>query len=45
MRPLLHTSKSTQKLAEELTAAGHPVSADTVLRLLREMGLTTQKTR
>ncbi|MBN2801000.1 MAG: hypothetical protein JXX28_17815 [Deltaproteobacteria bacterium] len=33
------------QLAEELTAAGHPVRADTVLRLLREMGFTMQKSR
>ena len=44
-RPLLHTSKSTETLARELTAAGHPVSGDTVLRLLPELGFTMQKTR
>ena len=45
MRPLLHTSKSAEKLARELTAAGHPVSGDTVLRLLPELGFTMQKTQ
>lgn len=36
------TTLSTQKLAGELTAAGHPVSADTVARLLREAGFSLQ---
>lgn len=43
--PLLYTSKSAVSLARELTAAGHPVSADTVLRRLRDLGFTMQKTR
>src|SRR5947209_6748347 len=34
--PLRWTVKSTRALAAELTAAGHPVSADTVDKLLRE---------
>jgi hypothetical protein len=33
--PLRWTCKSTQELAETLTAQGHPVSDDTVGRLLR----------
>ena len=36
------TTLSTQKLAGELTAAGHRVSADTVARLLREAGFSLQ---
>jgi transposase len=43
--PLRWTSKSTRELAEALTAAGHPVSDDTVGRLLREQGYTLQRTR
>jgi hypothetical protein len=42
---LLWTSKSAPKLAAELTAAGHPVSPDTVLRLLHAEGFTLQATR
>jgi hypothetical protein len=34
--PLRWTSKSTRELAEALSAAGHPVSDDTVGRLLGE---------
>src|ERR1700758_90054 len=34
--PLRWTTKSTRKLAAELTAAGHKVSADTVRELLRQ---------
>lgn len=34
--PVRWTSKSLRRLAEELTAAGHPVSADVVGDLLRE---------
>src|SRR5439155_1556585 len=36
MTPLRWTTKSTRNLAGELTAAGHPVSADTVDKLLHE---------
>src|SRR5512133_3872232 len=43
--PLRWTSKSTRELAEALNAAGHPVSDDTVGRLLREQGYTLQRTR
>ena len=44
--PLRWTCKSTRELAQALTAAGHPVSDDTVGRLLREQGyrLRTAKT-
>src|SRR5665811_457321 len=40
--PLRWTTKSTQNLADELTAAGHGVSADTVGRLLKEDGYSLQ---
>ena len=36
------TTKSTQRVADELTAAGHAVSADTVGRLLKEDGYSLQ---
>ncbi len=36
------TTLSTDKLAAELTAAGHRVSADTVARLLKENGFSLQ---
>jgi hypothetical protein len=42
--PLRWTCKSTRKLADELTALGHPVSAKTVARLLRGMGYLLQAT-
>jgi hypothetical protein len=42
--PLRWTCKSTRELAEALTAAGHPVSDDTVGRLLREQGYRLQRT-
>jgi hypothetical protein len=42
--PLRWTCKSTRELAETLTAAGHPVSDDTVGRLLREQGYRLQRT-
>jgi hypothetical protein len=38
MSPLQWTTKSTRTLADELTRAGHKVSADTVGDLLREQG-------
>lgn len=38
--PLRWTTKSTRRLADELTAAGHKVAADTVGNLLREEGFT-----
>jgi Rhodopirellula transposase DDE domain len=40
--PLRWTVKSTRKLAAELTAQGHRVSADTVAGLLREQGFSLQ---
>jgi transposase len=40
--PLRWTTKSTRKLAAELTARGHKVSADTVGDLLREEGFSLQ---
>ena len=43
--PLRWSSKSTAKLASELTKAGHPASADTVGRLLKKQGFTLQATR
>ena len=42
--PLRWTCKSTRELAQALTAAGHPVSDDTVGRLLREQGYRLQRT-
>jgi Rhodopirellula transposase DDE domain len=42
MSPLRWTVKSTRKLAAELTAGGHPVSADTVGDLLRGQGFSLQ---
>src|SRR5256886_13120457 len=40
MSPLRWTTKSTRKLAAELTAQGHKVGADTVGDLLRHEGFT-----
>jgi transposase len=42
MSPLRWTTKSTRKLAAELAAQGHKVSADTVGDLLREEGFSLQ---
>jgi hypothetical protein len=42
--PLRWTCKSTRELAETLTAAGHPVSDDTVGRLLQQQGDRLQGT-
>jgi len=42
--PLRWTCKSTRELAEALTAQGHPLSDDTVGRLLRQQGCTLQRT-
>ncbi|WP_189317950.1 ISAzo13 family transposase, partial [Streptomyces brasiliensis] len=42
MSPLRWTTKSTRRLAAELTAQGHKVSADTVGDLLREEGFSLQ---
>src|SRR3954466_15441554 len=44
MSPLRWTTKSLRHLAAELTAHGHPVSAPTVGRLLREAGFSLQGT-
>jgi hypothetical protein len=43
--PLRWTCKSTSKLAEELTAMGHPVSATKVRGLLTELGYSLQANR
>jgi hypothetical protein len=43
--PLRWTSKGTRVLAEELTAAGHPVSHETVAQLLRALDYSLQSTR
>ena len=40
--PLRWTTKSTRNLAEQLTRAGHRISADTVGDLLREEGFSLQ---
>jgi hypothetical protein len=45
MSPLRWTSKSCAKLAEEVTARGHPVGARTVARLLRDLDYSLQGTR
>jgi hypothetical protein len=42
--PLRWTTKSTRQLAEALTAQGHPVSDDTVGRLLKQQGYRLQRT-
>jgi transposase len=42
MSPLRWTTKSTRKLAAELTARGHTIAADTVGDLLREEGFSLQ---
>ena len=42
MSPLRWTCKSTRRLAEELTAGGHPVSATKVRELLGEMEYSLQ---
>ena len=42
MSPLRWTTKSTRKLADELTRQGHHVGADTVGDLLREEGFSLQ---
>ncbi len=42
MSPLRWTCKSTRRLAEELTASGHPVSATKVRELLAEMDYSLQ---
>src|SRR5262245_12941338 len=42
MSPLRWTTKSTRRLADELTTQGHRVSADTVAHLLRVEGFSLQ---
>ena len=44
MSPLRWTTKSLRHLAERLTREGHPVSAPTVGRLLRDNGFSLQAT-
>jgi len=43
--PLRWTTKSTRVLAAELTAAGHPISRETVGALLRSIGYSLQGNR
>lgn len=45
MSPLRWTSKSTAKLAEELKAKGHRISARSVANLLRSQGYSLQSNR
>ena len=45
MRPLTWVSKSMDKLAETLTAMGHPISADTVRKELVKLGFSRQFNR
>jgi hypothetical protein len=42
MSPLRWTTKSTRKLADQLTRQGHRISAETVGDLLREEGFSLQ---
>jgi hypothetical protein len=44
-RPLQWVSKSMDKLADTLTAMGHPISADTVARELVKLGYSRQTNR
>ena len=44
-RPLLWVSKSMDKLADALTAMGHPISADTVAKELIKLGYCRQYNR
>ena len=45
MRPLIWVSKSMDKLAETLTAMGHPIGADTVRKELVKLGFSRQHNR
>ena len=45
MRPLIWVSKSMDKLADALTAAGHVISADTVKKELVKLGFSRQFNR
>jgi hypothetical protein len=44
-RPLRWVSKSMDKLADTLTAMGHPISADTVAKELAKLGFSRQHNR
>jgi hypothetical protein len=44
-RPLLWVSKSMDKLADALTAMGHPIGADTVAKELVKLGFSRQRNR
>jgi hypothetical protein len=44
-RPLRWVSKSMDKLADALTAMGHPISADTVAKELAKLGFSRQHNR
>lgn len=43
--PLRWTCKGTRRLAEEMTQAGHPISAGTVATLLKQQGYSLQGNR
>ncbi|MGH9578986.1 MAG: ISAzo13-like element transposase-related protein, partial [Terriglobales bacterium] len=43
--PLRWTSKSLRKLADELTAAGHPASVNVVSQVLRDLNYSLQANR
>jgi hypothetical protein len=45
MRPLIRVSRSMDKLADTLTAMGHPISADTVHKELVKLGFSRQFNR
>jgi hypothetical protein len=45
VRPLIWVSKSMDKLADTLTAMGHPISADTVDKELKKLGFSRQFNR
>jgi hypothetical protein len=45
MRPLLWVSKSQAKLAEALRAMGHQICANTVRKLLHQLGYSRQVNR
>jgi Rhodopirellula transposase DDE domain len=45
MRPLIRVLKSMDKLAETLTAMGHPISADTVRKEPVKLGFSRQHNR
>ena len=45
MSPLRWTSKSTEAIAQELSALGHPISAKSVARLLIQSGYSLQSVR